>query len=47
MHGVERTIRKRSGCIYLMGGECDRDWDMYPERDAILIGTQDMFFPAR
>jgi len=26
----------------LMGGEVDRDWDMYPERDAILIGTQDM-----
>ncbi len=26
----------------LMGGYVDRDWDMYPERDAILIGTQDM-----
>ncbi len=26
----------------LMGGEVDQDWDMYPERDAILIGTQDM-----
>lgn len=26
----------------LMGGDIDRDWDMYPERDAILIGTQDM-----
>lgn len=26
----------------LMGGDVDRDWDMYPERDAILIGTQDM-----
>lgn len=26
----------------LMGGEVDRDWDAYPERDAILIGTQDM-----
>jgi len=26
----------------LMGGEVDRDWDMYPERDAILIGSQDM-----
>ena len=26
----------------LMGGEDSGDWDIYPERDAILIGTQDM-----
>jgi CRISPR-associated endonuclease/helicase Cas3 len=26
----------------LMGGDIDRDWDIYPERDAILVGTQDM-----
>ena len=26
----------------LMGGERDNDWDLYPEKDAILIGTQDM-----
>lgn len=26
----------------LMGGEDEEDWDMYPERDQILIGTQDM-----
>lgn len=26
----------------LMGGEEAEDWDLYPERDAILIGTQDM-----
>jgi CRISPR-associated endonuclease/helicase Cas3 len=26
----------------LMGGEAADDWDLYPERDAILIGTQDM-----
>ena len=25
-----------------MGGECKDDWDLYPERDAIIIGTQDM-----
>ncbi|MFH0959244.1 MAG: DEAD/DEAH box helicase, partial [Pseudomonadota bacterium] len=25
----------------LMGGEIDEDWDRFPERDAILIGTQD------
>lgn len=25
----------------LMGGEIDKDWDRYPERDAVLIGTQD------
>jgi CRISPR-associated endonuclease/helicase Cas3 len=26
----------------LMGGEEKTDWDLYPEHDAILIGTQDM-----
>lgn len=26
----------------LMGGEADDDWTLYPERDAILVGTQDM-----
>lgn len=26
----------------LMGGEDEKDWDVYPERDAIIIGTQDM-----
>lgn len=25
----------------LMGGDVDIDWDLYPERDAILVGTQD------
>lgn len=28
--------------ITLMGGEDDYNWDIYPERDAIIIGTQDM-----
>jgi len=26
----------------LLGGDVDRDWDRFPERDAILVGTQDM-----
>ncbi len=26
----------------LLGGDTDRDWDIYPERDTIIIGTQDM-----
>jgi CRISPR-associated endonuclease/helicase Cas3 len=26
----------------LLGGEVDRDWDRFPDRDMILIGTQDM-----
>jgi CRISPR-associated endonuclease/helicase Cas3 len=25
----------------LMGGELDEDWDRFPEKDAILVGTQD------
>ena len=32
--------------IVLMGGEepdeCRRDWDLHPEKPAILVGTQDM-----
>lgn len=30
------------GVYVLMGGEADDDWDLYPEREAVLIGTQDM-----
>ena len=30
------------GVHVLMGGEEADDWDLYPERDAILVGTQDM-----
>jgi len=30
------------GVEILMGGETDNDWDLYPEREAVLIGTQDM-----
>jgi CRISPR-associated endonuclease/helicase Cas3 len=26
----------------LMGGENSEEWDLYPEREAILVGTQDM-----
>ena len=28
--------------VVLMGGEDAGEWDLYPEREAILIGTQDM-----
>lgn len=30
------------GVHVLMGGEEAGEWDIYPERDAILVGTQDM-----
>jgi CRISPR-associated endonuclease/helicase Cas3 len=29
------------GVYILKGGEIENDWDIYPERDAIIIGTQD------
>jgi CRISPR-associated endonuclease/helicase Cas3 len=32
----------RIAVYVLMGGEAAEDWDLYPERDAIVIGTQDM-----
>ncbi len=34
-------LEKYPHVYVLMGGEIDADWDRYPERDAILIGTQD------
>ncbi len=36
--GLQDRVRVR----VLMGGEEADDWDLYPERDAILVGTQDM-----
>ncbi len=43
---AERPSQDRENakvCVHvLMGGEVDDDWDTYPERKAILIGTQDM-----
>lgn len=32
----------RVAVYVLMGGEDEDDWDIYPEREAIIIGTQDM-----
>ncbi|OPY50605.1 MAG: CRISPR-associated helicase Cas3 [Methanosaeta sp. PtaU1.Bin112] len=34
--------KTRISVTVLMGGEDKDDWDLYPERDAIIIGTQDM-----
>jgi CRISPR-associated endonuclease/helicase Cas3 len=40
---LENLGRDKDVRIYvLMGGEDAEDWDIHPERDAILIGTQDM-----
>ena len=38
---ASREDENRVGAHLLMGGEIDNDWDLYPERDAILAGTQD------
>jgi CRISPR-associated endonuclease Cas3-HD len=38
----ETDHANRVGLYVLMGGEEKTDWDLYPEYDAILIGTQDM-----
>ena len=35
------SVSKKPSVHILMGGETDVDWDRYPERDAILVGTQD------
>ncbi len=36
------SLTSRIDVHILMGGEGAGDWDIYPEREAILIGTQDM-----
>jgi len=34
---------RRGVSVYkLMGGEHEKDWDLYPENDQIIVGTQDM-----
>lgn len=33
---------QRIAVTVLMGGEDGQEWDIYPEQDAIIIGTQDM-----
>ena len=34
-------LNRQPAVHVLMGGEVDRDWDRDPEREAILVGTQD------
>lgn len=41
-NGIDDRKRNPISLAVLMGGEKQRDWDHYPERDAIIIGTQDM-----
>lgn len=36
------TDGRRIPVITLMGGEDEEDWDIYPEREAVIVGTQDM-----
>lgn len=35
-------LAEQIGIQVLMGGESNDDWDLCPEREAILVGTQDM-----
>lgn len=39
---LSSTLKDRVAVHVLMGGEDTEDWEAEPERDAILIGTQDM-----
>ena len=40
--GKSESRRGKVGVHILMGGEDDGEWDIYPEENTILIGTQDM-----
>ncbi len=35
-------LSEEVGVHKLLGGDTDHDWALYPERDAVLVGTQDM-----
>ncbi|HNQ87699.1 MAG TPA: CRISPR-associated helicase Cas3' [Verrucomicrobiota bacterium] len=35
-------LRQHSPVVLMGGEETDRDWDIHPEKPAILVGTQDM-----
>lgn len=39
---VERAGFPKIGVYKLLGGEVEEEWHFYPEKEAILIGTQDM-----
>jgi CRISPR-associated endonuclease/helicase Cas3 len=39
---AKESLAWLSSPVVLMGGEDSGDWDIHPEREAILIGTQDM-----
>ncbi|WP_346732714.1 helicase-related protein [Chloracidobacterium aggregatum] len=39
---VDWKQQDKIAVVRLMGGESQRDWREYPEREAIIIGTQDM-----
>lgn len=41
-NGKPESRRGKIGIHVLMGGEDAREWDIYPEENAVLIGTQDM-----
>jgi len=41
-HAPDKHPPDRIGVHVLMGGEREVDWDHWPDRDQILIGTQDM-----
>jgi len=36
------NLQSEIGLVVLMGGEDENDWDLCPERDAVVVGTQDM-----
>ena len=40
LHNLD--LVNKVGVHVLMGGEDAADWDIHPERDAVLVGTQDM-----
>jgi CRISPR-associated endonuclease/helicase Cas3 len=40
--GIDRSDSEKIPVHVLMGGEEEEDWDIYPEGEQIIIGTQDM-----
>ena len=38
------ALKLSVGVATLMGGEVEEEWEIYPERPYIIVGTQDMLF---
>lgn len=47
LEAADPSLKARFQAFTLMGGEVEKTWESWPERECLLIGTQDMLLHAR